>query len=94
MSNGLNYSPEVWRQLKALTAKDLIRVLKNDSNWEFIKVRKNKYVFYNPNLQSSQQEILIHYHPKKGGYGVPLLKSILNSTNWSEQDLKDLKLIK
>lgn len=94
MNNRVNYPPHIWQQLKALTAKELIEALKKDPRWEFKGVRKNKYVFYNTNNPPSRQEIVIHYHPKKGGYGSSLLKSILTMIEWSEEDLRKLKLIK
>ena len=94
MSKDVKLSKNAWNQLKALTAKDLISALEKDPNWEFKEVRNNKYAFYNPNMPPTMQEIVIHYHPKKGGYGPSLMKSLIGMIGWTEEDLKKLKLIK
>jgi len=84
------YSPDVWRQLKNLTADDLLDALRKDG-WQLDPGRGAVLAFTkgsNPRLR-----VVIHYHPRKT-YGPKLLKALLADIGWSEGDLKRLKLIK
>ena len=89
----MNYSKNVWNQIKNITVEQLIGALKKDG-WEkdnssgaripYIKRGKDNKVL---------NRVVIHYHPKKT-YGEGLLKGLLNQIGWSAEDLKRLKLIK
>jgi predicted RNA binding protein YcfA (HicA-like mRNA interferase family) len=84
-------SQHVWRQLKAITADDLIAALKRDG---YMKdpASADATISYIKRI-GDPKRIVIHYHPRKT-YGPKLLKSLLADIGWSEADMKRLKLIK
>ena len=80
--------PQIWSQLKNLTADDIIHALiKDEASWDDshggVRVYKLKTGF----------KITIHYHPGKT-YGPRLLSDLLEKIGWTEADLKRLKLVK
>jgi predicted RNA binding protein YcfA (HicA-like mRNA interferase family) len=88
------FPPNVWNQLKNLTADDLIRGLLGD-HWEKDPASKGAIIVY---IKKDQQgkiinRIGIHYHPKKT-YGAGLLKDLLRDIGWTVEDMRRLKLIK
>ncbi|MBI5118312.1 type II toxin-antitoxin system HicA family toxin [Candidatus Poribacteria bacterium] len=85
----MKYSPQVWDQLKNITADDLIKGLEK-SGWIKDESRGNFYVYLHPR---SRRRVTIHYHPHKT-YGPKLLKGILESIDWSEEEMRRIKLIK
>jgi predicted RNA binding protein YcfA (HicA-like mRNA interferase family) len=85
------YPPNVWNQLKNLTADELIRALEKDG-WTRDPTSRGAiqvFIKYGP----SNKRVGIHYHPQKT-YGPALLKGLLSDIGWSEEDLRRLKLIK
>jgi predicted RNA binding protein YcfA (HicA-like mRNA interferase family) len=84
----------VWNQLKSITPKELLRALEKDPNWTLVRTRGSAHYFHNPQRPSSCQEVAIHVHPQKGGYGPKMLKGLLETIGWTEDDLRKLKLIK
>jgi predicted RNA binding protein YcfA (HicA-like mRNA interferase family) len=81
--------PPVWDQLKSKTVAELIQAPEKDgAQWVdshgSVRIYKLK----------SGRKITIHYHPHKTYYDPKLLKGILSIIEWSEQDLRHLKLIK
>jgi predicted RNA binding protein YcfA (HicA-like mRNA interferase family) len=80
--------PQVWAQLKNITADELILAITkdgatlNDSHGS-ARVYKLK----------TGLKIAIHYHPQKT-YGPRMLSDLLDKISWTEEDLKRLKLIK
>ena len=85
----------IWNQLKSKTSNDLLKAIKKDGNWKFINSEGSRHIFINENNPPNKQVVSIHYHKtKKGGYGVGMLKDILETIGWTEDQMKALKLIK
>jgi predicted RNA binding protein YcfA (HicA-like mRNA interferase family) len=79
--------PEVWSQLKNITADELISALQRDG-WVRRGGSGSRRVYIKGlNLVS------IHFHPGKT-YGRALLSALIDDIGWQETDLKRLKLIK
>ena len=70
---------EIWQQIKSITSKELKKALDNDEDWELVNVDGSAHHYYNSKKCLSCQDIAIHVHPKKGGYGSRLLKGLLGS---------------
>lgn len=85
------FSPDVWRQLKSLTADELISALKKDG-WERDEASRGATLGFIKN-GSPRQRVVIHYHPQKD-YQPNLLKQLLADIGWTIADMKRLKLIK
>jgi len=89
----MNYPKQIWDQLKSLQSKDLYNALKKDKNWEQVDTVGAEQIFRH--IADKDRYVHIHLHPtQKWGYGPKLLKNILNQIKWSEEDLRQLKLIK
>ena len=86
------FSPDVWNQLKNLTADHLIRALQHDG-WEKDPSSKGATLAFIKYEGPSRRRIVIHYHPRKT-YGAKLLQSLLADIGWTDNDLRRLKLIK
>ena len=84
------FPPNVWNQLKNLTADDLVDALRRDG-WELEPKTGATLAFVKGPYP--RRRIVIHYHPRKT-YGAALLKGLLNDIGWSEEDLRRLDLIK
>jgi len=85
------FSKHVWDQLKATTADELIAALKRDGFTQDPASKDATIAFIKAG--SSNQRIVIHYHPKKT-FGPALLKGLLADLGWNERDLRRVKLIK
>ncbi len=85
------FPPNVWNQLKNLTADDLITALGKDG-WEPDPSSKGAIRAF-IKKGTPTQRVTIHYHPKKT-YGAKLLKGLIEDIGWTEEDLQRLKLIK
>jgi predicted RNA binding protein YcfA (HicA-like mRNA interferase family) len=88
------FPPNVWNQLKNLTADDLISALLRDG-WVKDPSSKGAILAYIKRDQTGKpiNRIGIHYHPKKT-YGAKLLNSLLGDIGWTEDDMRRLKLIR
>lgn len=84
----MDYPRHIWDQLKNLTADQIVKALEK-SGWKRDESTGNIYVYLHPD----KRRITIHYHPRKT-YGPKLLKGLLEIINWSEDDLRKLKLVK
>jgi predicted RNA binding protein YcfA (HicA-like mRNA interferase family) len=84
------FPPNVWNQLKNLTASEIINALRRDG-WEQEASRGAVLGFIKKGPPNSR--VTIHYHPKKT-YGAKFLQGILEDIGWSEEDMHRLKLIK
>ncbi len=86
------FSPNVWNQLKNVTADDLMSALARDRS-----VLDNTHgavlVYVKRDAGGSRARVAIHYHPRKT-YGPKLLRGLLDDIGWTESDLRRLKLIK
>ncbi|MFA5645505.1 MAG: type II toxin-antitoxin system HicA family toxin [Candidatus Ratteibacteria bacterium] len=87
------WSKSEWGQLKNLTPKDLITLLKKDTRWELVKTKGSRYIFYNVKLETPYQYLEIHHH-KKGYRNKGLLKSILDQWCCTKNDFKKWNVIK
>ena len=81
------YDKRVWSQIRAISVERLMRALRADG-WEEEKSRSATRPFY-----KEGRRVVIHFHPRKT-FGPKILKGILESIGWSEEDLKRLKIIK
>ena len=84
----MSFSKNTWNQLKNLTVERLIKALEDDG-WE----RQIKSGATLPFRHPDGKIIVVHYHPKKT-YGSGLLKKLLADIGWSEDRMKELKLLK
>jgi predicted RNA binding protein YcfA (HicA-like mRNA interferase family) len=85
------YPPNIWNQLKNVTADDLIAALQRDG-WTRDPASKGAILGF-IKYGTPNRRITIHYHPRKT-YGPGLLKGLLVDIGWSEHDFRRLKLIK
>jgi len=85
------FAPNVWNQLKGLTASEIISALERDG-WEPDPSSKGAILAYIKKGPPNSR-ITIHYHPKKT-YGAKLLTGLLEDIGWTEEDMRRLKLIK
>lgn len=86
----MNYSKDVWNQLKGITKDELITALEKD-NYELDATRGAVRAYRN---KETGNRITIHYHPNATFKNPGLLKAILDDLGWTEKDMKRLKLIK
>lgn len=79
----------IWKQLKSITADELINALEKDG---FIRDEKQgAQLVYR---HADGRICSVHYHPGKT-YGPKLLKKLLfDDIGWTEKDFRRLKLIK
>lgn len=84
----MNYTKQVWDQLRNLTADRLIKALEKDG-W-IRDIRTSNFHVYR---HADGRRVISHYHTQKT-YGQKLLKGLLDDIGWSAEDLKRLKLIK
>lgn len=89
----MSFAPEIWSQLKALTAKEIIKALKRDG-WaeEERRGATRSFAKQATNGTGRRLRIVVHYHPKKT-YGAKLLQGLLDETGWGVDDLVRLKLV-
>ena len=85
----MNFSKNVWAQLKNKTSDNLISALFKDGFIIDEQVRTER-VYIHPD----GRRVSIHYHTGKKCYGPNLLKALLGDAGWSEKDMRRLKLIK
>ena len=83
------YPKHVWRQLKNLTADNLISALEKDG-WKPDTCHGAFHPYIDP---ATGKRVIIHYHPRKT-YGPKLLQGLLEDIGWTEADMRRLKLIK
>lgn len=86
------FAPNVWSQLRSLTADELISALERDG-WTKDPASRDATISYIKNGSPSNKRVVIHYHPRKT-YQPKLLKALLADIGWSESDMRRLKLIK
>jgi predicted RNA binding protein YcfA (HicA-like mRNA interferase family) len=80
--------PEIWAQIKNITADRLISALEKDG-WELHPTGGSSRRVFVKGLKL----VSVHYHPHKG-YGPEMLKDLVSDIGWTETDLKRLRLIK
>ena len=76
-------------QLKNASAREWIRALEREG----FRARKSKgshHVYQN----RDGRRVLIVYHKRSDTFGPKTIKQLLDSTGWSETDLRRLRLLK
>jgi len=87
--------PNIWNQLKSKTSSELLKAVQKDENWEFVNSIGSRHVFTNRNNPISRQIVSVHWHKSdKSGYGRAMLRDLLETIDWTEEEMKALKLIK
>ena len=86
----MNFPPNVWNQVKNVTAQRLVQALEKD---DWVRDAENPRGAVLVYRHSSGRRITVHWHPNKT-YGPKLLKGLLEDIGWDEADLRRLKLIK
>jgi len=84
-----SFSENIWKQLKNKTTGELVAALLKDGFELADKVRTER-IYRHPD----GRKVSIHYHESSETYGAKLLKALLKATEWSEEDMRRLKLIK
>jgi len=84
----VSFSPQIWGQIRGLTADELVRGLERDG-WQRADTSGASFVYRHPDGRT----VSVHYHPRKT-YGPKLLRSLLMDIGWSEEDLRRLKLVR
>lgn len=85
----MNYSEHVWKQLKNISADELISAMLKDGFVPDIHL-KTERIYRHPDGRRAS----IHYHTGSTCYGPKLLKALLEDIGWIEKDLRRLKLVK
>ena len=91
-------SRSVLDQLKNKTVDDWIRALKKDG-WAEEQGTRGTRGFVKHSIDEGsicgdhRRRVVIHYHPKKR-YGPGLVKMLLRDTQWNDDDLRRLKMIR
>ena len=87
------YSQAAWRQLKNKTVQDIIRALRKDG-WVEEDNPRSTVAFRHPERTDPEHNrVVLHVHPKKT-MGAKLLKGLLDTIDWNENDLARLGLVK
>ena len=87
-----SFSRDAWNQLKNKTIQDIQRALERDG-WKK-ETRTGATIGYrHPTRPSPYNRVVLHVHPK-ATKGPKLLKGLLGTIGWTEDDLHRLKLIK
>lgn len=86
------YSKPVWDQLRNKTIQQIKKALEKDG-WDQEDSSGATIGFRHPDRPPNKNRVVLHMHPK-ATKGPRVLKGILDSTGWDEDDLARLKLIK
>jgi predicted RNA binding protein YcfA (HicA-like mRNA interferase family) len=84
----MDFSKQIWDQLKNISIDDFISALKKDG--AILDASKGSARVYR---FTDSRRVAIHYHPHKT-YGPKLLKQLIDDIGWTENDLRRLKLVK
>lgn len=83
------FPPNVWNQIKNLTADEIKKALERD-NFQNEGKRGAVLGFYRPG--NPPKRVTIHYHPKKT-YGAKLLQGLIADIGWTEDDSRIDRLV-
>ena len=87
------FSKNVWDQVKAATADDLVSALKRDG-YRLDPASKGAIHTYIKATPAGNRRVGIHWHPQKS-YGAKLLQGLLTDLGWNtDADLQRVGLIK
>ena len=81
----------MWGQLKGITAGELTSAVKRDG-WSLDSSRGSIHVWTKV-VNGERRRVSIHIHPQKT-FGANMLKGLLDAIGWTEEELRNLKLIK
>ncbi|MBA7716229.1 hypothetical protein ES703_125297 [subsurface metagenome] len=88
----MKYNKETRDQLRSLTSKEIYNALMKDKRWEYVDKIGAQQIFRN---KLDGRNVSIHLHPtKKRGYSRKLIKKLLDTIGWTEEELRIYKLIK
>ncbi len=82
------FAPNVWDQLKSITAKDLARALERDG-FSVDTKGGSAHIYW----RADGRRVSVHIHSGKT-YGAKMLQGLLDDAGWDEADYRRLKLIK
>ena len=85
----MKYTKNTWGQLKATKSNELIKALLKDG-FELDEEVRTERIYRHPD----GRKVSIHYHSGSGCYGRNLLEGLLNDSGWTEERMRELKLIK
>ena len=89
----MDITRNAWRQIRSITAIDLLRALKRDG-WEQDRTRGATIGLVKGEPGAvNYKRVVVHYHSNKT-YRPKLLKQLLADIGWDDSDLMRLKLIK
>jgi predicted RNA binding protein YcfA (HicA-like mRNA interferase family) len=87
------YPPNIWNQLKNITAGNLAKALERDG-WAKDTHGGSMYIYRKaPSEDQPARRVSVHIHPQKT-YGPRLLQDLLADIGWTEDDMRRLKLIR
>lgn len=86
------YPRHVWNQLKNKTTQDIASALERDG-WIREGTGGATVGFRHADRPPEHNRVVLHPHPKKT-MGPALLKGLLDTIGWSEDDLVRLRLVK
>jgi len=84
----VSFPKNVWNQLKGITCQQLIAALEKDG-WSMDQGQGSIQIYRHPD----GRRVSVHVHPKKT-YGRKMLTDLLKDTEWTESDMRRIKLIK
>ncbi len=87
------YSTNVWNQLRNISVEEIISKMLRDGWQEDSGSKTSGTRAFIKDGNQPKDRIVIHYHPRKT-YGPKFLQGLLESTGWTEDDMRRLKLIK
>lgn len=86
------YPKDVWDQLKNTTIQKLAAALERDG-WVKEPTKGATQPYRHPTRPADRNRVVLHIHPK-ATKSARILKGLLDSIQWSEEDLIRVKLIK
>lgn len=89
----MSYPKHVFAQLKALDSGSLIGTLEKDG-WVLDTTVGSIRTYIKQAENRPNRRVQVHYHGDKRTYGRWLLNKMLSEIEWTENDLRRLKLIK
>lgn len=87
----MSYPKSVWAQLKGLTAGPLMAALEKDG-WVCDTISGSIHTYLKATPHGNRR-VQVHFHGKNKGWGPGLLKKMLAEIDWTEQEMRKLKLI-
>jgi hypothetical protein len=89
------WSRKVWTQLRNITKKKIRSLLDKDSRWTRVEGRHGAEIAYhNSDLPHPFDKLTIHPHSGARYENEFLLKQLLNQICWTEDTLREWKVIK